>query len=109
MWDNNAPRVGAWPYLTGCVIYLVMSLVCFTGYCLPRSNVSYHAMTVLINLLSVVPLYGRALVVAALGHRAPALSRMIMVRLWLVHFFHMLERCYSPCSSTSTWGASTWC
>ena len=81
MWDNNAPRVGAWPYLTGCVIYLVMSLVCFTGYCLPRSNVSYHAMMVLINLLSVVPLYGRALVVAAFGHRAPALSRMIMVHL----------------------------
>ena len=22
VWDNNAPRVGAWPYLTGCVIYL---------------------------------------------------------------------------------------
>ena len=55
----------------------MLSLVCFTGYCLPRSNVSYHAMT--------LPIYGSALVVAAFGHRAPALSHMIMVRLWLVH------------------------
>ena len=69
VWDNNAPRVGAWPYLTGCVIYLVMSLVCFTGYCLPLSNVSYHAMTALINLLSVVP-YAAAGVHRAPGHHA---------------------------------------
>ena len=85
VWDNNAAKVRYSPHLTGCVIYLVMSLVCFTGYCLPRSNVSYHAMMVLINLLSVVPLYGRALVVAAFGHRAPALSTNITVCLWLMH------------------------
>ena len=41
-------RTTAGPYLTGLTV-TDMSLVCFTGYCLPRSNVSYHAIQLLVT------------------------------------------------------------
>ncbi len=69
----------------GYVLYLALSAMCFTGYCLPVSNLSYHALCVIFNVVTVVPLYSLAILKGLYGGSSPHVSSIIGVRLWFIH------------------------
>lgn len=56
----KAPRELLW--VVGVMIYLLMMVTTFLGYVLPWSQTSYWGATVIINLLSSIPLFGEKLV-----------------------------------------------
>ena len=58
------PREKLW--MSGVIIFLVMIITAFLGYVLPWGHMSYWAATVITSLLSVIPFFGTALLLALL-------------------------------------------
>jgi len=93
VYTSTAAAVGSAHFLVGYFIYLTLSLCCFTGYSLPRSNVAYHALVVLTSLVTLVPIYGDAILLALYGGTRPSCSSTCMVRVWLIHMLAPILLC----------------
>ena len=68
----------------GVIIYLVLIGTAFLGYVLPWGQMSYWAATVITNLLSAIPVVGKALVEWVWG--GFAVSNATLVRFYTLHF-----------------------
>lgn len=70
----------------GYVLYVSSCLLCFTGYSLPRSNVSYHALVVIISLVgSCIPFYSQGFSRFVYGAVMPCGGETCMIRLEIIH------------------------
>jgi ubiquinol-cytochrome c reductase cytochrome b/c1 subunit len=72
----KAPRELLW--MLGVVLLLLMMATAFTGYVLPRSQMSYWGATVITNLFSAIPVVGKGVVTWLWGGFAvdsPTLNR----------------------------------
>ena len=68
----------------GVVIYLLVIGTAFLGYVLPWGQISYWAATVITNLLSAIPLFGKALVEWVWG--GFAVSNPTLTRFYALHY-----------------------
>ena len=72
----------------GYLLYVVSCALSFTGYSLPRSNVSYHAIVVIVSLVgSLLPFYSQGFIRLVFGAQMPEGSHNQMMRLELLHIF----------------------
>lgn len=71
-------------WLSGCVILLILIAVSFLGYVLPWGQISYWAVAVITNLLSVVPYIGDFLVIWIWGGFTVGMPTLI--RFYSLHF-----------------------
>lgn len=65
-------------WISGVTILLTIIAISFLGYVLPWGQISYWAVAVITNLLSIIPLIGKELVIWIWGRfsvRAPTLNR----------------------------------
>lgn len=70
----------------GYLLYISSCLLCFTGYSLPRSNVSYHALVVIISLVgSCIPFYSVGFSRFVYGAVMPSGGETCMMRLEILH------------------------
>jgi quinol-cytochrome oxidoreductase complex cytochrome b subunit len=76
------PREKVWG--VGIIIFLIMVLTAFAGYVLPWGQMSYWALTVISNLVTIIPGLGEALVVLFWG--SPTIGTSTVTRLFLIHF-----------------------
>ena len=59
------PRQRVW--YTGMIIFLLMIVTAFFGYVLPWGQMSYWAVTVITNLVSVIPFFGKSILIFFVG------------------------------------------
>jgi len=76
------PRSLAW--LVGSIILVVLIATAFLGYVLPWGQMSFWAATVITNLFSAVPVFGRDIVELIWG--AYAVGGPTLQRLYAIHF-----------------------
>jgi len=78
----TTPRIAAW--CVGVIIYLLMMATAFMGYVLPWGQMSFWGATVITNLFSVIPIYGKEFVIWLWG--AYAVSGSTLIRFYALHF-----------------------
>lgn len=96
------PRIQLW--ISGIIIYLILTLTAFLGYVLVWGSMSFWAATVITNFLTAIPIYGINLVqwvwggfsvgnptlnrFLSLHYLLPfILSALVMIHLFLLHKF----------------------
>lgn len=71
-------------WISGIIAWLIMMLAAFAGYVLPWGQMSYWALTVISNLLTIIPYIGNDLVILIWG--STTITNNTVTRLFLVHF-----------------------
>jgi len=78
------PRTRLWHI--GVLIFFFMIITAFLGYVLPWGQMSFWGVTVITNLLSIIPIYGEAIVTWIWGGHSvgqPTLNRFFLLHLLL--------------------------
>jgi ubiquinol-cytochrome c reductase cytochrome b subunit len=78
------PRTRLWHI--GVLTFFFMIITAFLGYVLPWGQMSFWGVTVITNLLSIVPIYGEAIVVWIWGGHSvgqPTLNRFFLLHMLL--------------------------
>ena len=76
------PRQRVW--YTGMIIFLLMIVTAFFGYVLPWGQMSYWAVTVITNLVSVIPFFGKSILIFLWG--GLAVDQPTLTRIYGLHF-----------------------
>lgn len=71
-------------WISGIIAWFIMMLTAFAGYVLPWGQMSYWALTVISNLLTIIPFAGNDLVILIWG--STTITNNTVTRLFLVHF-----------------------
>ena len=76
------PKIYVW--ITGIVIFILMIIIAFTGYVLPWGQMSFWAATVITNLFSSIPIFGKDIVILLWGDYN--VSNATLNRFFSLHF-----------------------
>jgi ubiquinol-cytochrome c reductase cytochrome b subunit len=71
-------------WITGIFAWLIMMLAAFAGYVLPWGQMSYWALTVISNLLTIIPYAGNDIVILIWG--STTITNNTVTRLFMIHF-----------------------
>ena len=77
------PRQSLW--IVGVLLLFLMIIIAFTGYVLPWGQMSFWAATVITNLFSAIPFYGKIIVVWLWG--GYSIDNATLSRFYSLHFF----------------------
>jgi quinol-cytochrome oxidoreductase complex cytochrome b subunit len=77
-----APRQYLW--ISGVIIFLLMILTAFLGYVLPWGQMSFWGATVITNLASAIPIFGKAIVIQIWG--GYSIDNATLIRFFSLHY-----------------------
>jgi len=77
------PRQGVW--FVGVIIMVLMIATAFLGYVLPWGQMSFWGATVITNLFSAIPVFGKKIVMTLWG--GYSITTATLVRFYALHFF----------------------
>lgn len=72
----------SWIFLSGLLIWFLSLAVSFLGYCLCWGQMSYWGITVMINIFTILPLFG-----SLLGSYLWCSSLVVLNKIFMFHFF----------------------
>ena len=81
-WGHRNFRPGKGPWASGAILFVLALGVCFTGYVLVFGQMSFWALVVILNLVTVLPVVDALVILALYGATYPvdwALGRMFVL------------------------------